>query len=148
MWQAISHCLLLSFLISLLFLTLCTSEIKSVLVYYCQTLLDLRQCVNSVSTFSTWEHKIFSKLSGTPAHLCQAPALPSQGKCHRRTGRRSGRLVRLKDCMLWSKCFRTVPVMFPSVFLPWHFSGAGECLPGSHCWCGCAPAPTPLPASA
>ncbi|XP_013870705.1 uncharacterized protein LOC106522286 [Austrofundulus limnaeus] len=107
--------------ISLLFLSFGTSEIKSLLVYDRQTLLDLRHPVNKVSTSATWKHNIFPELSGYPAHLYQTPVLPSRRKRHRRRGKRGGRLVRLRVCLSRSKCFRTVPVMFTSVFVPLRF---------------------------
>ncbi|KAE8297852.1 Bis(5'-adenosyl)-triphosphatase [Larimichthys crocea] len=79
------------------FSTLVITQIKSLLVYDRQFLLDLR---HNVSTLGAFEHggqkTVPPLLAGIPTHLCRALALPPRRKRLRRRGKRGGRLVKLK----------------------------------------------------
>ncbi|TKS65252.1 RNA-directed DNA polymerase from mobile element jockey [Collichthys lucidus] len=89
--------LLLQCLVFLVFSTLVITQIKSLLVYDRQFLLDIRHNVRTLDAFKHGEQKTVPPLlAGIPTHLCRALALPPRRKRLRRRGKRGGRLVKLK----------------------------------------------------
>lgn len=81
----------------LMFLSLFTSKIESLLVYDRQSLLDLQQNFRYLSAFYRGEKKILPPhLSEIPTHLLRVSALPCRRKRFRRRGKRSGRMVKMR----------------------------------------------------
>lgn len=110
-------------LVFVLFLSLCIGEIRSLLVYDRQTLLDLQFSFKDIAALKHDEQKSFPPfLSGIPAYLYRASAPPSQRKSYRHRGKRSGRLVKLK---VWlrqpSTVSRTLHGLPQHVCVPWRF---------------------------
>lgn len=78
--------LLLQWVLFLLFSTFGTTQIESLLVYDCLSLLDLRHNVRDLGAFKQSEHKTVPPLLvGVPTHLCWASAPPLRQK-HPRLG--------------------------------------------------------------
>ncbi|KAE8278126.1 hypothetical protein D5F01_LYC23799 [Larimichthys crocea] len=89
--------LLLQYLVFLVFSTLVITQIKSLLVYDRQFLLDVRHNVRTLGAFEHGGQKTVPPLlAGIPTHLCRALALPPRRKRLRRCGKRGGLLVKLK----------------------------------------------------
>ncbi len=82
----------------LLFLSLVTNQVDSLLVYDRQELLNIRSSARNFVRFGVGGQNIYllPLLSDIPAFLCRAPAPPLWRKCCRRRGKRSGLLLRLK----------------------------------------------------
>ena len=90
----------------LLFLTIGTKQIESLLVYDRQTLLFFRRNVMDLGAFDQGGQYTFPLLlAGIPPHLYRDSALPSRRKLSRRRGKRGGRLVKLK---LWLTCSSSI----------------------------------------
>ena len=84
--------LLLQCLVFLLFLTIGTKQIESLLVCDRQSILFLRQNVRDLGAFvHDGQNTLPPLLAGSPPHLFRASALPFRRK---RRHRRSGRLVK------------------------------------------------------
>ena len=81
----------------LLFVILVAQTVNTLLVYDRQTLLDLRISAKNLINFDYYGQKTLPPfLLDIPTHLCRTPALPPRQKRHRRRGKRSGCLVRLR----------------------------------------------------
>ena len=86
---------MLSVFLLLVLLVDCT--VNALLVYDRQTLLDLRSSATDIIKFDHNGYETLPPfLSDSPAYLRRAPAPPPRRKRHRRRGKRSGYLVRLK----------------------------------------------------
>lgn len=95
----VAGCLLLLVVwMFVVFLLTVLNTADSLLVYDRQTLLDLRLSAKDLVKFGG--HKtLLPLLSGIPAYLCRLPAPYPRRKRHRRRGKRSGRMVRVKACL-------------------------------------------------
>ncbi|KAL1256516.1 hypothetical protein QQF64_012061 [Cirrhinus molitorella] len=66
-----------------------------------KTLLDLRSSTKEFVKFDYGGQKTLPPvLLGIPSYLCRYPGLHPRRKRHRRRGKRSGRLVRMKACLM------------------------------------------------
>ncbi|XP_076597184.1 uncharacterized protein LOC143326976 [Chaetodon auriga] len=115
--------LLLPYLVFLLFLSIGTKQIESLLVYDRQSLLFLGQNVRDVDAFNHGgQNTVPPLLAAIPRHLYRASALRSRRKRPRRRGRRGGRLVRLKlQLACPSSISRTEYGLFPPFSVPRRF---------------------------
>lgn len=81
----------------LLLVTLVIHTVNTLLVYDRQTLLDLRISAKNLVNFDSYGQKTLPPfLSDFPSYLCHTPVPLPRRKCHRRRGKRSGCLVRLR----------------------------------------------------
>ena len=95
--------LLLQWLMFLLFITLGTNQIESLLVYDRQALLDLRHNLGELCVFKhSGQKTVPPLLAGIPTHLCQASAPPPRRKCPHRRGKCGGQLLKLKNWLAQS----------------------------------------------
>ena len=115
--------LLLQCLVFLLFLTIGTKQIESLLVCDRQSILFLRQNVRDLGAFvHDGQNTLPPLLAGSPPHLFRASALPLWRKRRRRCGRCGSRLVKLRlQLMRSSSISRKGLGLFPRFAEPRRF---------------------------
>ena len=93
----------LSILVFVVFLSIVTQDVYSLLTYDRQTLLELQEFAVKNVHFSYSEQKPLPPLlAGIPAHLYRVLDPTSRRMRRRRRGKRSGKLVKLKACLVRS----------------------------------------------
>lgn len=83
----------------MLFVSLAVQCWVSIGVWSPNTTGSLTFCQRLSKVWLWWTNDIAPFLLGIPVHLCCLLALHPLRKCHRRKGKRSGRLVRVKVCL-------------------------------------------------
>lgn len=108
------------YFVFLLFLCV-IQNVKSLLVYDHQTLLELRWFAGKLGQYHhEGQDSLPPFLSGIPAFLYRPPGPPHWRKRHRRRGKRGGRLVKLKVYLARSsRAFLTQSEPDPNFFASW-----------------------------